>query len=212
MSAPVPGPLVMLRGLALDVGLPVLAYYALHLAGASDWAALLAATAVAGARIAWSAWRRRSLNAFATVMLLVYGVGLALTLVTADPRTLLLRTSLVTAAIGVVFLVTAWHGRHPLTLSASQSFAPADAERAAREYATNPLVRHGHRVSSAVWGLGLLAEAVVRVPVVYLLPVDVAVGVSEGLLVVALVGLAAWNGRYVRRARAGAPTTTGGPR
>ena len=33
-----PGPLVMLRGLALDVGLPVLAYYVLHLLGASDWA------------------------------------------------------------------------------------------------------------------------------------------------------------------------------
>jgi hypothetical protein len=201
-ASPVPGPLTMLRGTALDVGLPVLAYYALHLAGASDWAALLAGSAVAATRIAWSAVRQRSLNAFATLMLLVYGVGFALVLTTGDPRTLLLRSSLVTAVVGLVFLITAWRGRRPLTLAASQSFAPGGAEDAAREYETDPRVRHGYRVSSVVWGSGLLVEAVVRVPLVHLLPIDVAVGASEGLLVGALLGLVAWNGRYVRRGRA----------
>lgn len=70
-----PGPLSMLRGLALDVGLPVLAYYVLHLLGASDWAALLAGSGLAAARIGWSAVRAGQLNAFATVMLLVYGAA-----------------------------------------------------------------------------------------------------------------------------------------
>jgi hypothetical protein len=200
-ASSVPSPLLMLRGLLLDVGLPVIAYYALHLAGASDFTALLVASAVAGVRVLWTAVRQRRFNAFATVMLLVYGVGLVLALATGDARTLLLRDSFVTASVGLVFLVTAWIGSRPLTLAASESFAPGRAAEMAQEYATNPYFRRGHRLSSTVWGLGLIAEAVIRVPIVYLLPISVAVGLSEALLVIALVGLMVWNGWYVRRAQ-----------
>ncbi|WP_181781445.1 VC0807 family protein [Pseudonocardia pini] len=200
-AASVPGPMTMLRGLALDVGLPVLAYYALHLLGASDWIALLAASAVAAVRVVWSAVRARKLNVFATVMLLVYGAGFAMAFFTGDPRTLLLRNSLITASVGTVFLVTAIRGKRPLTLAALQSFTPAKAAEAQLEYDTDPHVRRGHRFSSTVWGVGLLAEAVLRVPLVYLLPVDVAVGVTEVLFVGTFVLLIAWNGWWVARAR-----------
>jgi hypothetical protein len=196
-----PAPLAMLRGLALDVGLPVLAYYALHLLGASDWMALLAGSGVAAARIAWSAVRLRQLNAFATVMLLVYGAGFALAFATGDPRTVLLRSSLITASVGSVFLVTALRGRRPLTLAAMQSFAPAKAAEAQHEYDTDPHARRGHRLSSAVWGVGLLVEALVRVPLVFLLPIDIAVGATEALFVATFALLMAWNGWYVARAR-----------
>jgi hypothetical protein len=200
-SSAVPAPSTLLRGLAADVGLPVVAYYALHLLGTSDWVALLAASLVAGARLVWSAVRHRTLNAFATVMLLVYGVGLVLAFTTDDPRAMLLRTSFVTAAVGLVFLGTAWDGRRPLTLAATQAFAPGRASDAAADFAARAAVRRGHRISSAVWGAGLVADSVLRIPVVYLLPIDVAVGVSEALFVATMVGLAAWNGWYVRRAR-----------
>jgi hypothetical protein len=212
----VPSPRVMLRGLAFDVGLPIATYYALHLLGASDWAALLAASGVAAVRILWSAVRQRSFNAFATVMLLVYGIGFALALATGDPRTLLLRNSLITAAVGVVFLVTAIRGRRPLTLAALQSFAPSKAAAAAGAYATDPHVRHGHRLASTVWGVGLIVESLVRIPLVYLLPVDVSVGATEALWIVTFVGLMGWNGWYVRRAQKRrapghpAPGTAGG--
>ena len=195
----------MLRGLALDVALPVGVYYLLHLLGAPDWPALLAASAVAAARVAWSAVRTRTLNPFASVMLVVYGIGFLLALVTGDPRTLLLRTSLITGAVGVVFLLTAIRGQRPLTLAAMQSFAPARAEAAEREYATAAAARRGHRISSAVWGIGLIAEALLRLPLVYLLPVSVAVGLTEGMAIVVLAGLAAWNVWYARRLRSRQP-------
>jgi hypothetical protein len=68
-SAVRPG--LMIRGLAWDVGLPLLAYYGLHQLGINDWTALLAATAAAALRIVWVALRDRALNLFATVMLVV---------------------------------------------------------------------------------------------------------------------------------------------
>jgi hypothetical protein len=191
----------MLRGLAWDVGLPVVAYYALTLLGASDWVALLAGTCLAGLRVVWGIVRERALSPFAAVMLLVFGLGLALSFVTGDPRFLLLVKSLTTGVVGLFFLVTAAVGRLPLTLAAQQSWSPGTAEELGREYAGDPDVRRGHRFASTVWGLGLVGEALLRVVIVLLLPLDVAVGASSALLVVVIAALAVWTGRYAARAR-----------
>ncbi|MBA3905671.1 MAG: hypothetical protein H0X35_03155 [Pseudonocardiales bacterium] len=191
-----------LLGLAWDVGLPVAAFYLLSFLGASDWAALLMATCLAGVRLVWGIATERALNPFATVMLIVFGLGLVLSFATGDARFLLVVKSLVSGAIGLVFLGTAVRGRRPLTLAAQQSWSPATADDLAAEYAANPAVRRGHLVSSTVWGLGLLTESLLRVPIVYLLPLDVAVGASSALLVVTLVGLVFWNARYAARAEA----------
>ncbi|MGI5127077.1 VC0807 family protein [Pseudonocardia sp. CA-107938] len=189
----------MVRGLLIDVGLPIITYYVLRAAGASEWVALLAATGVAAARIVWGVVAQREVNQFATVMLLVYGLGLVLALVTGDERVLLLKSSLITASIGAVFLVTAVIGRRPLTLAASQSFQPARAAEIAEEFRTEPAARRAHRLISAVWGTGLLAEAILRIPVVYLLPIDIGYLISELMLVGAFVLLIGWTVWYVRR-------------
>jgi hypothetical protein len=200
----------MLRGLAWDVGLPLAAYYGLHALGAADWPALLAATAVAGLRIVWVAVRDRRLNAFATLMLVVFGIGLILSFVSGDARFLVLKDSATTAVVGLTFLVTSLRGT-PLTLAAAQGFRPADRERIAEEYRTEPAVRHLYRVSSRVWGIGLLAEATLRVPLVYLLPISVMVGLSTAMMIAAFAALIVWNGWYVRRAVARAARHGGEP-
>jgi hypothetical protein len=188
----------MLRGLGWDVGVPLVGYYALHLLGVADWPALLVATALAGVRIVWVAVRERSLNLFASVMLVVFGLGLLLALVSGDARFLLLKNSIVTGAVGLVFLATVLWGT-PLSLAASQSFQPARRAEIRHDYDMDPLVRRGHRVSSSVWGVVLLLESLIRIPLVYLLPISVMVGLGEAMTVVAFAGLITWNLWYVRR-------------
>ncbi len=192
----------MMRGLAWDIGLPVLTYYALHLLGSSDWVALLASSLVAGLRVVVGAVRTRTVNPFATVMLLVFGIGLVLTFVSGDPRFLLVKESFVTGAVGLTFLVTAIRGRRPLTLAAQQSWHPDQAEALTAEYRSDADVRRGHRFVSSVWGVGLISEAALRVPLVYLLPPSVAVGASTAVAVLVIGGLAVWTGRYLARAGA----------
>ncbi len=194
-------PRTLARGLAWDVGLPLVAYYGLHLAGVGDWAALLVATSAAAARIGWVAVREGTLNLFATVMLLVFGLGLGLTFLSGDARFLLLKASIVTAAVGTTFLITGLRGRRPLTLAAQQSWSPARAAELAHEYRTDPLTRRAHRVSSTVWGLGLLSEAILRVPLIYLLPITIMVGLSTAMMVATFGGLIMWQARYVARLR-----------
>jgi hypothetical protein len=191
------GVTAMIRSMAADLGLPVITYYGLHALGADDTTALLAGTLAAGARLVWVAVRSRVVSYFSMVMGAVFGVGLLFTLLTGDARFLLIKHSMMAAVIGALFLITGLRGRKPLTLSAQQSFTPARAAEIAAEYANSPEVRRGHRIASVVWGGGLLTEAVVRVVLVYLLPVDVMVGLSTLLTVVTFTLLIGWNARYI---------------
>lgn len=193
----------LVRGLAWDIGLPVVTYYALHLFGAGDWAALLSATLVAAARVALVAIRHHSLNAFGLLMVIVFGLGLVLSFVTGDPRFLLLKDSITTAVVGLTFLSMAALG-HPLTLEAARSWSPDRAAELLTQFRTSAPARRWHLKMSAVWGLGMLAEAAVRVPLVYLLPIDVMVVVSAALTVAAFGALILWTGRDLRRQRASA--------
>jgi hypothetical protein len=209
MSAPQSGlsARLMLRGLGWDVGLHIVGYYALHLAGVHDFVALLVASALAAARIVWVAVRERALNPFATVMLVVFGIGLLLAFVSGDPRFLLLKNSVVTGVLGLVFLATTLFGT-PLTLAASQSFQPARKAEIRQEYDTDPHVRRGHRLSSTVWGVGLILEALIKVPLVFLLPISVMVALGEVMTIAAIAGLLAWNIWYVKRASARGSATS----
>lgn len=185
-------------GLLLDVGAPLVAYYALRLLGATDWVALLVATLVAGVRLVWVAVRTRQVTWFAALMLAVFGLGLVLAFVDGDPRFLLVTDSFTTALVGLVFLASLL-GAKPLTLSAFQTSQPHKAREMEEFYRTLPPVRRTFRVSAVAWGVGLLLLSIVRIPLIYLLPLDVMVGLSTGLLVAVIVGLSIWNGWYGAR-------------
>ncbi|MGX6600685.1 VC0807 family protein [Micromonosporaceae bacterium Da 78-11] len=199
------GMTTMIRSMAWDLGLPLVAYYGLHAAGVDDTTALLSATSAAAARAVWVAVRSRMISPFSVLMGAVFGVGLLFTLLTGDPRFMLIKHSAMAAVSGVAFLVTA-RARRPLTLAAQQSFMPGRAGELAAAFAADPQVRHGHRVASLVWGLGLLTEAAVRVALVYALPLDVMVGVSTGLTVVTFAALIGWNARYIARQQSATQT------
>ena len=116
-AAPVTFPRrVIAQGLARDVGIPVFVYFVLHLNGLDDRLALLAAALVAGAGVVWDAARIRTVNPFALLIMVVFGVGLVLTFVTGDVRFLLLKDWITTAVLGAAFLLTAV-GKRPLTIA-----------------------------------------------------------------------------------------------
>ncbi len=190
-----------------DVALPLAAYYGLRLAGQSEQVSLLAGAAIAACRIAWVAVRDRSFDGFAALLAGVLGVGLVLSLFTGDARFLLLKESFGTAAAGIVLLVSCF-SRTPMMLIAvragSSAAKRAELDRLAGEV---PGFRRAFTRMSAVWGVALLLEAVVRVPLVYTLSADVMNGLSVVLLIVVIGGLSLWSVRYAGKVLA----TGGGP-
>jgi short subunit dehydrogenase-like uncharacterized protein len=181
-----------LMGLLWDVGIPVTGFYGLKLTGASDWRALLAATLFAGARVGWVALWSRRVTWFAAVMMLVFGVGVGLALLTGDPRLMLAKTSVLTALIGGCFLSSLATDR-PLTLIAFQTWQPKHAAAWRESYQRDPDARALFRRAAVVWGIGLIAEAALRLPLIYLVPLQVGVGASTALFVLTLGGLTAWT-------------------
>lgn len=187
-------------GVALDVGLPVGTYYALHALGATDTTALLAGTVAAAVRVAVVAVRSRRLNAFAILMLAVYAVGLAATFIDGDPHMLLIKDSLGTAVVGVAFLVSLVVG-HPMILESMKVVPTPHSDDLVRRYATDAAVRRTVRGLTTMWGVGLLVDAAVRVPLVYALPISTGVAVSHALSLSVMVLLAVATGLVVRHAR-----------
>lgn len=190
----------VVRGLALDVALPLATYYVVRALGFDDWVSLLGATIVAGLRTVYTAVRARTLNPFSAVMLLMFGVGLLLAFTTGSPQMVILKDSVGTAVIGSLFLITTVVGR-PLTLEAYRSWSPDHSADIDRAWATDPRIRHLHRVISRVWGVGLLAEAIIRVPLVFLIPVDIMVTLSTVMQVAVTVALVAWSRSYADRVK-----------
>lgn len=191
-------------GMVWDVGLSVGAYYLCRALGASTYVSLLVGTLVAGVRVAYVAVRARHFDAFAGFMVGVFGIGLILSFLTGDDRFLLVKDSFGTAAAGLAFLGSCLVGR-PLIYYAAQRLAaptPRGREEWEARWATSAPFRRTFVVLSAVWGIGLVVEAVVRVVLVYLLPVDVMAGLSSVLSIAAFALLITWNMWYVRRAQA----------
>ncbi|GAA1964529.1 VC0807 family protein [Amycolatopsis minnesotensis] len=193
-------------GIALDVLPPTVAYFALRAFGVRTELALVGATAVAGLRLAYVAVRTRRFDVFAAFLMAVYGLSFLTALVSGDDRFLLLRESVTTGVLAAGFLLSCVVGKPLVFLAARRASGDAEAPGWDHRWATEPGVRRTFTVLTFTWGWGLLAEATVRIPLVYLLPPDVMVGVSSALQVVAVAALVAWSVRYVkRRKRNGAP-------
>ncbi|MBO0872287.1 MAG: hypothetical protein J2P19_02730 [Pseudonocardia sp.] len=190
----------MVRSLTADIGAPAAVYYVAHVLGASDYAALLAGAVFCAGRTAWVAIRDRRLDVFAGFLLVLFTAGLALTFVTGDARFVLVKTLATSVLAGLLFLASCLVHR-PLTYYAAQRFAgPEGAARLRAMTEADPALRSRWYVLSAGWGAGLLAEASIRVPLLYLLPVSVAVGASTAVMVTAFAGLMFWTIRDFKRA------------
>lgn len=163
-----------------DVGLSIGVYYVLRALGTSVNAAMLGATAAAALRVAYVALLPRKFDAFAAFMLSVWGIGLLLSFVSGDARFILAKDSVPTGLAGLIFLGTAV-ARQPMIFTVvrrTQGRTPRARAELDRRWAAEPAFRRTLTVMTCVWGVGLLAEAVIRIPMIYLLPVDAATGLS----------------------------------
>jgi hypothetical protein len=199
-----PNPKALLSLLLWEVGPPLAAYYALRLLGYGSYPALLAGAATAGLRLLYLALRKRKFDGFAAFLMTLFGVGVLLTFVTGDERFLVAKDSLNTGLAGLIFLGSCL-ARRPLTFTVVKRLAGRDQDRLASltaKWGDSPPFRRAIYVTSIGWGVGLLIDAAIRVPLVYLLPIDVAVGVSK-LMHIATFGVliiwTAWYGRRVER-------------
>ncbi|GAA3236748.1 VC0807 family protein [Nonomuraea helvata] len=191
----------LVKVLVWDVLPSVAAYYALRALGSSEYVALLTAAAVGFVRAAYVGISERKLDGFAAFMGLIFGLGLALAFVTGDERFLLAVKSFTTGSVAAVLAATCL-ARRPAAYAMAKRFGAEDAATAARWdrlYEADARFRRVYVVMTLTWAGALLAESAVRIPLIYLLPVDVMAGLSSALLIGTLALLAVWSAWYGRR-------------
>ncbi|MFI9274285.1 VC0807 family protein [Kitasatospora sp. NPDC052896] len=185
-------------GLACDIGLSPATFYGSQAIGCSVTTSLLAATAVAVVRLLWTVTRNRRLDAVAGLMLATYALGLTIALLAHDERLLLVRDPATSALAGLVFLASC------------ATRTPALAYLARRlpsgPVPDTPAVRRARRQLTAVWGVALLAEAAVRLVLVFTLPISAVSGLSTAVEATVVGALVLWTRGYRQRMRAAART------
>jgi uncharacterized membrane protein len=165
----------------LDVAPPLVAYYGLRAAGASEYAALLSATVLSGLRVVYGIVKSRRLDPFAAYLLLTFGLSLAVGLATTDPKMILVGNTFVNGIGGLIFLGGCFVGT-PLTQVVGERFQQPEAMD---DTATSRL-RRVHVQLSAMWGIGLLIEVAIRLVVIANLSVDAANGVNSAITLPAI--------------------------
>ncbi len=193
----------LLKTLGTDLAIPFGGYYLARAVGIGVTASLLASTVLAMLRIVWLIWRQGHADAFAGFMLFLFSGGLALSLITGDPRFLLLKGAGLTVLSGLIFLGSA--GLHrPLTLAVARRMTAEDEQANAeltRGWEVSSAFRKGFYVMALVWGAALVLSGLAQIWLVYLLPLDQSVAVTNVLALAVFAVCGGWNIWFIEHAR-----------
>ncbi len=177
----------------LEVGTPLVAFYGLRATGQSEYFALLAATIVAGIPVGYGLVKARQLDPYSGYLMLMFGLTLAVALVTTDPRLVLAGQTLVGGAAAAVFLASCLVGK-PMTQFVAARFMPA-----ATEHTPTAAIHALHIRLSAVVGVGLVIQVAILLGIIFTFPFDVANGLVNVVGSIVVLGIGAVVAVMVRR-------------
>jgi hypothetical protein len=185
-----------------DVAAPLAAYSLLRSAGITAVTALLLSGVFPALGVAISAVRNRRLDVVGALVLAGIAVGTVLGLVSHSARLLLVEGSVPTAVFGVACLGSLW-ARHPLMFSFALEFTGPDTAKG-REMSRlwqYEGYRRVFRIITAVWGVGFLLEAALRVVIVLNTSTGTALASSRVTPFLWGAVLSAWTVAYGARHR-----------
>ena len=188
---------------AFDLLGPTALVYVLLWRGSSLYVALLASAAVSAVSSLVSYRRGTGNQRFAPYMLALSLAGFAVALVTGGDRFLLAKESVLTASVGFWFLASIWTARplayqfaRPLLEGRFGNHGPSWELLWERE----PRFRRIWRVSSVMWAVATLTDAVLRVVMAYRLPVHSVPALQTGMMIATTLLMQVVTGVYYARA------------
>ncbi len=191
--------------LVADNAVPLGLYYGLRAAGLGIYLTLIIAAAVPAALAADRLARWRRIDGLAVYVLTTMLLSTVVSLIAGSPRFLLAREGWLTAVTGLWFIGSVWVER-PLTFHYGRAFLEQRTARLGVAWTwdeiweRSPRFRRIWRTGSVLWGVGLLADAAVRVLMAYTLPIDSVPALGTALYVVTSVVLSLLTGAYYHRA------------
>jgi hypothetical protein len=188
-----------IRIVGFDVVGPLIAYAILRKAGLSAVTALILSGVLPAIGVTANAIQRRRVDIIGAVVLAGIVVGAVVGLVSHNARLVLLEGSVPTAVFGVACL-SSLRAPKPLLFGFAHEFVGPESARGREmtrlwQFAA---YQHAYRVVTAVWGVGYLVEAGVRVAIVENTSTGTALAASKFLPYVSAAILAGWTVAYAR--------------
>jgi hypothetical protein len=187
--------------LVVNAVLPYLAFQYLSGHGVDDVSALAISAVFPLVGILSGMIRTRHADVIALVSLAFIGIGVATSVVSGNPRFILIRESFVSGLFAAACLVSLFMPR-PLLFYFGRHFGGGGDPRRAQAFDTmwqTQGFRTMIRRMTLVWGLGLLFESVLRVVLSFVLPIGTFLLLSRPLFLAVTFGLIAWTLSYGRR-------------
>ncbi|MGP8000546.1 MAG: VC0807 family protein [Streptosporangiaceae bacterium] len=181
-----------------DVAAPLAAYNVLRSAGLSAVPALLLSGVFPALGVTIGAVRNRRLDVVGALVLAGVVVGTVLGLVSHNARLVLVEGSVPTAVFGVACLGSL-RAQRPLLFSVAREFTGPDTAKGqemTRLWHEEKAFRRDFRVITAVWGVGFLVEAALRVVIVYNVSIGTALTISKVMPFLFAGIVSAWTLAY----------------
>jgi hypothetical protein len=201
-----PGRWAPIVSLVLDIVAPLAVLYGSRAFGASMWTALVVSSAVPVVVMVVRFVRRRVVDYPSLFVLVLIAAGVGISLLTGDPRTLLIRDSWLWLLVGIVglwLLASVLYGR-PGLMVAYRSFVltkvgPDGLRAWEGRWDTDAGFRHGLRVLTVVWGLATVLNAVLHVAAAFVLPLGIAPLVLQLIWPAIIAPLMVFHVLYTKR-------------
>ncbi len=181
----------------IDIAAPLVAYYLLRSAGMSTVTALVLSGVFPALGVAFSAVRHRRIDVVGALVLAGILAGTVLGLVSHNARLVLMEGSVPTVIFGLGCLGSLWT-RRPLMYGFALEFIGPDTAKG-REMTSlwqYEGFRRIFRVITAVWGIGFLLEAALRVVIVYNTSTSTALSLSKVTPYIWIAIFVAWTVAY----------------
>jgi hypothetical protein len=191
----------LLPSLLLNAVAPYVAYQVLTGNGVDPVQALQTTAIFPIVGIAGGYMRTRRLDIIGLVSLVFIVLGVAASLISGDPRFILVKESFLTGVFGLLYLLSLLMPRPLIFYFGRQFTSGGDPVRAAAFEARwqYPRFRAVCRTMTVVWGVALLIEACLRVGLSFVMPISVFLLVSPTLAIGVAVVLISWTMAYARR-------------
>ncbi|MFE0022902.1 VC0807 family protein [Amycolatopsis sp. NPDC059021] len=174
--------------LARDLVIPMAVFYVLRAFDVDALWALLLGGLPPALRVGWVALRERRIDPLGSFVLAMLVVNVAVSLISGDPRLLLIRNAWFGLLVGGWMLVSLAVGSRPFIYHAARTMVPGRTEPMERRWADDAAVRQLWRVATLWWGVGNLALGGVVVAMAYTLPVDSVPFLDALVTIAAIVG------------------------
>jgi hypothetical protein len=203
----------------IDIAAPLIVYSLLRSAGMSTVTALVLSGVFPALGVAIGVIQHRRLDVVGALVLAGILVGTVLGLISHSARLVLMEGSVPTAIFGVACLGSLWT-RRPLMFGFSLEFIGPDTAKGREMISLWQYegFRHIFRIITAVWGVGFLLEAALRVAIVYNTSTGTALSLSKvtpyiwvGIFVAWTVAYGRYQGKKGQRMMAAAAAAVEGP-